>query len=1170
MATIPQLLHRAIFGSKPSVNCYFKDEHSFVYAAGDAVIIYAFDTKVQQVVIPTEKSAGITALCCSPSRRYVAVAEKSDRGIISIYDLVSLRRRRTLTSSECGSQRYVSCCFSSDNKLFLAQGGEPDWRLVIWNWEKMKVLATITLNVPMHQCSFNPGDPTVICATGDGIFRIYRFADNVFKQVVGAVAKRDPQKYLSHEWLSDERLIVGTDNGDLLLFENNEFKMALPQSPADGNSIESFAGYSRGFVCAGDNGIVHLFEKTDDAREAYRRTKTFKIHQNAVPVTTLAISPSEEVLVCGLDNSQLFSLNLSSTDLMKPDDMNFEYLFQSFHHGAVTGLDVCVRKPLIATCGLDRTVRIWNYVDRTLELSQTFNEDIHSIAFHPTGHYVLVGFGDKLRLMNLLIDDIRPFKEFNIKQCKECRFSNGGQFFAAVNNNTIQIFNFYTFENHGNLRGHNGKVQSLYWVPDDAFLISAGQEGAVYKWRFSTLKREDETVVKGCQYTSAVCTPDYKTIIACGNDKKIKQIAENAVQVSYDHPVCVTQLTISRSGKQLFAGTEQGTIRAYKFPLTGEFLEYNCHAAAVSRLIVSPDDALLFSVGEDGTVALFDIKDKEARGPKRDKEDDYSREILVTKSDLEDKTNKLVELEAKVSELTTQNEYSLKLKEIGHQEELKKLEDEHQNLLQAQRIQYELLQQEKTDKENEFGDRSTQAEERHKQKLLQIDGQFQQKIMKEVEAYRRLAQEKELLNERWEEQHKLLVDNHERMIAEMTDEYETRLNEDQLYIEQLNQEKDELIREFEETKRQLEEDADAEIEELKDEYERKLASERETGMKAKTDLTGLQKKWNAQQKDIDDQKDEIRLLHEKEKELYALIANYEKEKTALAKEIKEREETIGDKEKRIFELKKKNQELEKFKFVLDYKIKELKKQIEPREIEIADMKEQIKDMDSDLVRYHKTKSNLELDKADLKMKVDSLQHEVLAERRKVTEVEALLRRIRTDLHETVQHIQDPKALKESVRLLYQKHVNITVKEHGLDVDIQREYNRQREYLERSVASLKTKLGKETDRHKKENIRIMQENVQLIREINDLRREIKLMKQAQRQKEMLGPGKTHEGLIDSSWPPEAIRALEMQREEIQRVKSRLEEIEANPSMLKRPISRERLPPLDGVHSTDDDQ
>ena len=54
-----------------------------------------------------------------------------------------------------------------------------------------------------------------------------------------------------------------------------------------------------------------------------------------------------------------------------------------------------------------------------LEMYKVFQEEAFSIALHPSGLYLLVGFSDKLRLMNILIDDIRIFKEITIRGCKE-------------------------------------------------------------------------------------------------------------------------------------------------------------------------------------------------------------------------------------------------------------------------------------------------------------------------------------------------------------------------------------------------------------------------------------------------------------------------------------------------------------------------------------------------------------------------------------------------------------------------------------------------------------------------------------------------------------------------------------------------------------------------------
>merc|ERR1719324_1329999 len=90
-------------------------------------------------------------------------------------------------------------------------------------------------------------------------------------------------------------------------------------------------------------------------------------------------------------------------------------------------------------------------------------------------------------------------------------------------------------------------------------------------------------------------------------------------------------------------------------------------------------------------------------------------------------------------------------------------------------------------------------------------------------------------------------------------------------------------------------------------------------------------------------------------------------------------------------------------------------------------------------------------------------------------------------------MSESKRLKESVVALYWKYVQTGAKKLDLDTDMQKEYSRQRDYLEKSVDSLKRKLEKDSQAHRIDNTRIMQENVSLIREINDLRREINALK-----------------------------------------------------------------------------
>jgi len=1165
MATVAP---RHTFGIKADTkdNLCYLDEQTVIYPSGHNLVIFNTEQKTQKFIAGTENTEGITAMAVSPNHKYVAVAERAKEGEkaqVTIFDLHTLKRRKVLqaVSADVQSREFVSLAFSPDSKNLLTHGGAPDWSLIYWNWEKAKPSAVAKTSNPqnsaIYQCTFNPIDNTVICVTGDGICRFLRITDQTLKPLPGAMGKREPQAYLCHAWMSEDRVVVATDTGELLLLEAGELKCALAAAPADGNSIDSIVAYSKGFVCGADGGVIYVFEKSDD-KDYYKKAKAFRIENNAVPIKHLAVSPSEEQLVCTLANSQVYVFTLSNTDILRADEMNFELLSQAFHSSIVTGLDTCIRKPLVATCGTDRTVRIWNYLDKSSDIFKTFTEEVHSVSFHPSGLHVLAGFSDKLRLMNLLMDDIRPYKEFAIKMCRECRFSTGGDKFAAVNGNTIQIYSTYTCENIGNLRGHNGKVKSIYWTQDDSRVISAGMDGAVYEWQLKDFRRTSENVLKSCAYTCAVCTADARAIYAVGSDRKLKEIADSNVtkEIADPNSVQINQIVLSHSGRMLFAGTEAGTIRSYKFPLTGDYTEIQVHAAPVTRLRITADDAFLFSVAEDATVYTFDVRDKEGRSAKRDKEMmAFAEEILVTKTDLEEKTQTMQELKTKVEELTMQNEYQLRLQDLNYSEKIKEATEKFNQELDADKKTYELLLQAKNDMEMEYEEKIKQLEERHQQQLIALEAQYQQKIMTEVERYQQLMNEKAAQNEKWEAKLETEKEDHDKALAELTEDFEGRLQEEVSILERERGEKEGLIAEFDETRRQLEEDVDREIEELKEKYEAKLATEREAALRLKGENGIMRKKFTALQKDIEDQKDTIQGLYENKKQLHDHIGQLEKDIQGLKKEIRERDETIGDKEKRIYDLKKKNQELEKFKFVLDYKIKELKKQIEPREVEIMDMKEQIKDMDLELERYHKNNSSLELTITDLRLKLEGMQREILSQRTKLGDQDAKVRGLKTELHETVQHIQDPKALKDSVKRMYQKHVTEAVASRAIEPDIAAEYTRQREYLEKSVESLKRKLNKNMELHRSDNMRMMQENVTLVKEINELRREIKQMKMAQRAASLTGMGASMKGGGgggDMGGGGEAAR-----------LRQRIDELEAGATIAQRPVSRERAIEMPGA-------
>jgi len=286
-----------------------------------------------------------------------------------------------------------------------------------------------------------------------------------------------------------------------------------------------------------------------------------------------------------------------------------------------------------------------------------------------------------------------------------------------------------------------------------------------------------------------------------------------------------------------------------------------------------------------------------------------------------------------------------------------------------------------------------------------------------------------------------------------------------------------------------------EIETMRKALTDKIMTSREATLKYKGENGIMKKKCTVLQRDIDDQKDEQKGLQDKEEVYHESIRALEKEVSVHKKEIKVRDAVIGEKEKRIYELKKKNQELDKFKFVLDFKIRELKRQIEPRQQEIAGMKDQIRDMDAELEKYHKSNKSLDDMIGNLRTQIDDMSKTTAEKRIQAKIQENAVSAFKSDVQLTIAHILSPKDLYASVQTLVETHGGGGVVKAIIDPELESEYARHREYLERSIKQMQKVLADETLNHQNMNVKMMTENLDLIGEINAQRDDNRSLKNA---------------------------------------------------------------------------
>lgn len=119
------------------------NENTFIYVCGNNIVIHNTIEKTQRYIPGIEGTQGISTFELSPCKRYLAVCERSSQAICVIYDLVTLKRKRVLTSAEVNAGEFISLGFAlSQDKLMqylvtlTGKCNDGHYRIVVWLWDK--------------------------------------------------------------------------------------------------------------------------------------------------------------------------------------------------------------------------------------------------------------------------------------------------------------------------------------------------------------------------------------------------------------------------------------------------------------------------------------------------------------------------------------------------------------------------------------------------------------------------------------------------------------------------------------------------------------------------------------------------------------------------------------------------------------------------------------------------------------------------------------------------------------------------------------------------------------------------------------------------------------------------------------------------------------------------
>jgi hypothetical protein len=321
------------------------------------------------------------------------------------------------------------------------------------------------------------------------------------------------------------------------------------------------------------------------------------------------------------DLDELFSETNNKTTV------DFDRLLDNYHFDSISSIDSCIRKALVATCSSDRTLVLWNYDTHSIDLRQQFEEDLFSVAMHPSGMYLLLATSNSLKFMSICSNKCKILFVYNVRSCSNCLFSHGGFKFVAVHGTVVQIYTTLTSQEPQSIKTQDmGKIKQLSLTKDDRYLICCSMTGIVRIWDTQTLTVVSELITKGLSYIGLSLHPNQDWLFLISTEKAVRQFQLpkvdnfNAV-INPDGEIKLKQkletrsdenitcIEVNKCGRMLCLGTNKGVIRVYVLLNAGggQFREYRAHTSSISKICITCFDEYLITCSDDGAVVYWRI-----------------------------------------------------------------------------------------------------------------------------------------------------------------------------------------------------------------------------------------------------------------------------------------------------------------------------------------------------------------------------------------------------------------------------------------------------------------------------------------------------------------------------------------------------------------------------------
>ncbi len=164
---------------------------------------------------------------------------------------------------------------------------------------------------------------------------------------------------------------------------------------------------------------------------------------------------------------------------------------------------------------------------------------------------------------------------------------------------------------YNSMKGHEGAVKSLLFLPNTDIFYSSGGDGRILRWDLNSSSKTSRTLIDNNFINRSLAISNNKRWLACGTSASGIQLfnlnnPNTQPQLLEGHTDWVDALAFTADNNGLFSASTDNTVRYWDL-ITGKNSVFVKYENKINSISVSPDGKYLTGGTSDGKIILWDL-----------------------------------------------------------------------------------------------------------------------------------------------------------------------------------------------------------------------------------------------------------------------------------------------------------------------------------------------------------------------------------------------------------------------------------------------------------------------------------------------------------------------------------------------------------------------------------